>query len=92
MRLPQEVSQPPLAATTDVIVAHIVTAPPSAAVSPEEQPSAALSAATSAAAVVDLQSQLQDTQSSVVFHLDKVRALEGVLAEQEAMKRGVKTT
>jgi hypothetical protein len=90
VRLPQEVSQPPLAATTDVAAAHIVTAPPSAAVSPE-QPSAALSAAASAAAVVDLQSQLRDTQSSLASHLDKVRALEGVLAEQEAMKREVRT-
>lgn len=90
MRLPQEASQPPAAATTDVAAAHIATAPPSAAVSPE-QPSAALSAAASAAAVVDLQSQLRDTQSSLASHLDKVRALEGVLAEQEAMKREVRT-
>ena len=89
MRLPQEASQPP-AATTDVAAAHIVTAPPSAAASPE-RPSAALSAAASAAAVVDLQTQLRDTQSSLASHLDKVRALEGVLAEQEAMKREVRT-
>lgn len=60
------------------------------AVSPE-QPPAALSAAASAAAVIDLQSQLRETQSSLSTHLDKVRALEGVLAEQEAMKREVRT-
>jgi hypothetical protein len=54
-------------------------------------PSAALSATASTAAVVDLQSQLRDTQSSLASHLDKVRALEGVLAEQEAMKREVRT-
>ena len=90
MRPPQEVSQQPAAATTDVAAGHIVTAPPSAVASPE-QPSAALSAAASAAAVVDLQSQLRDTQSSLASHLDKVRALEGVLAEQEAMKREVRT-
>lgn len=94
MRLPQEASQPPAAAAataaTDVAAAQIATAPPSAAASPE-QPSSALSAAASAAAVVDLQSQLRDTQSSLASHLDKVRALEGVLAEQEAMKREVRT-
>jgi hypothetical protein len=90
VRLPQEASQLPPAAITDVGAAHIVTAPPSAAASPE-QPSAALSAAASAAAVVDFQSQLRDTQSSLASHLDKVRALEGVLAEQKAMKRGVRT-
>jgi hypothetical protein len=90
VRLPQEASQLPLAATTDVGAAHIVTAPPSAAASPE-QSSAALSAAASVAAVVDLQSQIRDTQSSLASHLDKVRALEGVLAEQEAMKREVRT-
>ena len=90
VRLPQEASQPPAVATTDVGVAHVVTAPPSAAASPERPP-AALSAAASAAAVVDLQSQLRDTQSSLASHLDKVRALEGVLAEQEAMKREVRT-
>jgi hypothetical protein len=85
VRLPQEASQPPLAAATHVAAAHIVAA---AAASPE-QPSAALSAAASADAVVDLQSQLRDTQSSLTPHPDKVRALEGVLAEQEAMKRDV---
>ena len=90
MRLPQEGSQPAAAATTDAAAAHVVTAPPSEAPSPERS-SAGLSAAASAAAVVDLQSQLRDTQSSLASHLDKVRALEGVLAEQEAMKREVRT-
>ena len=85
MRPPQEASQPPVAAT-DIAAAPIATAPPSVAASPE-QPSVALSAA----AVVDLQSQLHDTQSSLASHLDKMRALEGVLAEQEAMKREVRT-
>ncbi|KAF8816302.1 hypothetical protein BYT27DRAFT_7184144 [Phlegmacium glaucopus] len=90
VRPPQEATQPPAVATTDVAAAPIATAPPSAAASPE-QPSAAPSAAASAAAVTDLQSQLRDTQSSLASHLDKVRALEGVLAEQEAMKREVRT-
>ena len=84
MRPPQEASRPP-AATTDVVA----TAPTPAA-SPE-QPSAAPSTAASAAAVIDLQSQLRDTQSSLASHLDKMRALEGVLAEQEVMKREVRT-
>ena len=90
MRLPQESSQPSGAATTDAGAGHVVTAPPSEAASPERS-SAGLSAAASAAAVVDLQSQLRDTQSSLASHLDKVRALEGVLAEQEVMKREVRT-
>ena len=88
MRLPQEAPQLP-ASTTDMVAAPNATAPPSAA-SPE-QASAAPSAAASAAAVIDLQSQLRDTQSSLASHLDKVRALEGVLAEQEAMKQEVRT-
>ena len=44
---------------------------PSMAASPE-QPSAAPSTAASAAAVIDLQSQLQDTPSSLASHLDKM--------------------
>ena len=40
-------------------------------------------------AVSDLQGQLHDTQSSLAVHVDKVRALEGVLAEHDAMKREV---
>jgi hypothetical protein len=89
VRLPQEAPQLP-ATTTDIAAAPIATAPPSAAASPE-QASAAPSAAASAAAVIDLQSQLRDTQSSLASHLDKVRALEGVLAEQEVMKQEVRT-
>jgi hypothetical protein len=90
VRLPQEASQPTAAASTDAAAAHVATAPTSADASPE-RPSTGLSAAASAAAVVDLQSQLRDTQSSLASHLDKVRALEGVLAEQEVMKREVRT-
>lgn len=85
MRPPQETTQP---SATDVAAAPI--APPSVTASPE-QPSAAPSAAASAAAVTDLQSQLRDTQSSLASHLDKVRALEGVMTEQEAIKREVRT-
>ncbi|KAF5324127.1 hypothetical protein D9619_011079 [Psilocybe cf. subviscida] len=36
-----------------------------------------------------LQSQLTETQSALAAHLDKVRALEGVLAEQAALRREV---
>jgi hypothetical protein len=39
-----------------------------------------------AAALSDLQSQLHDTQTSLVNHVDKVRALEGVIAEHDAVK------
>ena len=52
---------------------------------------AAPSTAASAAAVINLQSQLRDTQSSFASHLDKIRALEGVLAKQEVMEREVRT-
>lgn len=54
-------------------------------------PSTAASAAVSTSAIIDLQSQLRETQSSLSSHLEKIRALEGVLAEQETMKREVKT-
>lgn len=40
-------------------------------------------------ALTDLQSQLQTTQSSLASHHDKIRALEGVLQEHEAIKREV---
>ncbi|KAF8956873.1 hypothetical protein BDZ97DRAFT_1955559 [Flammula alnicola] len=54
-----------------------------------QQPSISPSSSVSAAAVVDLQSQLRDTQSYLTSHLDKVRALEGALTEQETVKREV---
>jgi len=44
-----------------------------------------------ASAVHDLQSQLRETQSSLSTHLDKVRALESVLVEQEAIKQEVRS-
>ncbi|KAJ2912943.1 hypothetical protein MD484_g7470, partial [Candolleomyces efflorescens] len=36
--------------------------------------------------IVDLQNQLRETQHSLASQLDKIRALEAVLAEQESMK------
>ena len=42
--------------------------------------------ALTAPAISDLQGQLHDTQSSLAVHVDKVRALEGILAEHDAMK------
>ncbi|KAJ7743958.1 hypothetical protein DFH07DRAFT_835322 [Mycena maculata] len=42
-------------------------------------------------ALSDLQSQLLTTQSSLATHVDKIRALEGVFAEQEAIKQEVRT-
>jgi len=41
-------------------------------------------------AVQDLQVQLRDTQSSLASYLDKVRAIEGVLGEQESTRREVR--
>ena len=41
------------------------------------------------AALGELQSQLHDTQSSLASHVDKVRALESVFKEHEAIKREV---
>ena len=76
VRPPQEAPPPPVAGSSHA--------------SPEQPPSQS-SSAVSASAVLDLQSQLRDTQSSLASHLDKVRALEGVIAEQEAMKREVRT-
>ncbi|KAJ7074466.1 hypothetical protein C8F01DRAFT_1100571 [Mycena amicta] len=42
-------------------------------------------------ALADLQSQWLSTQSSLAAHVDKVRALEGVFADQEALKEEVRT-
>ncbi|KAJ7471762.1 hypothetical protein FB451DRAFT_1250862 [Mycena latifolia] len=47
--------------------------------------------ANGAEALSDLQSQLLTTQSSLATHVDKIRALEGVFAEQEAIKQEVRT-
>lgn len=47
--------------------------------------------APSGSALSDLQSQLVTTQSSLASHVDKIRALEGVFAEQEAIKEEVRT-
>ncbi|THH16715.1 hypothetical protein EW146_g3966 [Bondarzewia mesenterica] len=43
----------------------------------------------SSTSLADLQSQLQETQASLASHVDKIRALEGMLAEHEAIKREV---
>ncbi|KAG8872988.1 hypothetical protein FRB97_007135 [Tulasnella sp. 331] len=44
---------------------------------------------TDAAALTALQTQLHDTQSTLQSHLDKIRHLEGYVAEQEALKRDI---
>jgi len=36
---------------------------------------------------LEIQTRLQDTQTSLASHVDKIRALETILAEQEALKR-----
>ncbi|EAU82236.2 hypothetical protein CC1G_12024 [Coprinopsis cinerea okayama7 len=43
------------------------------------------------AVISDLQTQLRDTQSTLTAQLEKIRALESVLAEQESMKHEVKS-
>ncbi|KAF9524321.1 hypothetical protein CPB83DRAFT_861384 [Crepidotus variabilis] len=76
VRPPQEAGAPPAGSQ------------PSGSSSPE-QPVPQAASNISASAVEELQSQLRDTQSSLASHLDKVRALEGWIAEQETMKREV---
>ncbi|OBZ78501.1 hypothetical protein A0H81_02129 [Grifola frondosa] len=46
-------------------------------------------AAESTSALSELQTQLHETQQSLANHVEKVRSLEGILAEHEAMKREV---
>ncbi|KAI0051381.1 hypothetical protein FA95DRAFT_1676087 [Auriscalpium vulgare] len=54
------------------------------------QPPASLDTSLAATpALAELQSQLQQTQSSLSSHVDKIRALEGLLAEHDAIKREV---
>ncbi|KAJ7078511.1 hypothetical protein C8R44DRAFT_895937 [Mycena epipterygia] len=43
-----------------------------------------------AEAVAELQAQLREHQEALAAHMEGIRALEGVLAEQEAMKREVR--
>ncbi|KAJ6602546.1 hypothetical protein DFH09DRAFT_1125089 [Mycena vulgaris] len=57
---------------------------------PQTQSHAPENSANGAAALSDLQSQLTTTQSSLATHVDKIRALEGVFAEQEAIKEEVR--
>lgn len=47
--------------------------------------------ASSSSALAELQAQLQETQMSLATHMDKIRSLEGMLAEHEAIKREVST-
>jgi hypothetical protein len=59
---------------------------------PQEASSSAVSDAGSSAAsfaLGELQEQIRETQSSLAGHADKVRQLEGVLAEHDAIKREV---
>ncbi|KAM6489928.1 hypothetical protein JOM56_014507 [Amanita muscaria] len=37
--------------------------------------------------LLEVQAQLQDTQSSLASHIDKIRSLESILAEQDALKQ-----
>lgn len=40
--------------------------------------------------LLEIQTWLQATQTSLASHITKIRALETILAEQEALKRGVR--
>jgi hypothetical protein len=55
----------------------------------EQQPEANPSTSPTAPALNDLQAQLHDTQSSLANHVYKVRTLEGVIAEHDAIKREI---
>ncbi|KAG6898480.1 hypothetical protein C0993_006583 [Termitomyces sp. T159_Od127] len=61
----------------------------SSSVSPE-QPAASPSSALTSSVLTDLQSKLHETQASLSTHVDKIRALEGVFAEQESIKSEVR--
>ncbi|RXW14247.1 hypothetical protein EST38_g11610, partial [Candolleomyces aberdarensis] len=60
--------------------------PPSTSASPPPPSEAALPSQ----AILDLQTQLRETQNSLASQLDKIRTLEAVLAEQESMKNEVR--
>ncbi|KAG5340641.1 hypothetical protein C0989_000896 [Termitomyces sp. Mn162] len=63
--------------------------PASSAVSPE-QPATAPSPALTSSVLTDLQAKLHETQSSLSTHVDKIRVLESVFAEQESIKLEVR--
>ncbi|KAF8170657.1 hypothetical protein K438DRAFT_206023 [Mycena galopus ATCC 62051] len=58
---------------------------------PQLHPPAPENTANGSVALSDLQSQLLTTQSSLASHVDKIRELEGVFAEQEAIKQELRT-
>ncbi|OSX63155.1 hypothetical protein POSPLADRAFT_1138902, partial [Postia placenta MAD-698-R-SB12] len=57
--------------------------------SEQQQAPAAPSSSESGLALSELQSQLRETQMSLASHVDKIRSLETMLAEHEAIKREV---
>ncbi|EMD31989.1 hypothetical protein CERSUDRAFT_144523 [Gelatoporia subvermispora B] len=61
--------------------------PPAAPQQPEPEPHPA--PAESASVLAELQAQLRETQLSLASHVEKIRALEGLLAEHDAIKREV---
>ncbi|ETW78273.1 hypothetical protein HETIRDRAFT_23759, partial [Heterobasidion irregulare TC 32-1] len=58
---------------------------------PPTEPPTSENSAPTPATVVELQSQLQETQVSLASFVDKIRAMEGMLSEHEAIKREVST-
>ena len=71
-------AQAPLAATESSSSISSIIAPE---VPPQSQPPVP------SETLLEIQSQLHETQSSLASHVDKIRALETILAEQEALKR-----
>ncbi|KAF8218185.1 hypothetical protein K438DRAFT_1657075 [Mycena galopus ATCC 62051] len=63
---------------------------PSVASPPHPPPAPATTDAITTDAIADLQAQLRAHQDALAAHIESIRALEGVLAEQEAMKREVR--
>lgn len=65
--------------------------PPQARQNESTAPAQASRSPDSSMALTELQSQLQETQTSLASHVEKIRSLEGMLAEHDAIKREVST-
>lgn len=65
--------------------------PPQARHNESTAPAQASRSPDSSTVLTELQSQLQETQTSLASHVEKIRSLEGMLAEHDAIKREVST-
>ena len=91
MRPPQPAEPTAPAPAAPVPPAQATTASENPVAASESTAAAAPSSTTplTAAAIEQLQTQLRDTQSTLEGHLERVQRLEGVLKEQESMRREV---